>query len=238
MIIGIIETGRPPAGLQDNHGSYPSMIESLLSKKFNALSFKYVSVLDVLPDNAKECDAWMITGSSHGVYENLPWMQDLTHLIRSAVEQRVPVVGICFGHQIMAQALGGKVIQSDKGWGLGLATYEVAHHPEWIKEKLDSIVLPASHQDQVVELPAGAKVLASSAFCPYAALVYDDVALSFQGHPEFNTAFLRALIESRRERVDANTLDTALTSIDQLEASNSASLVADWIGAFLTKARA
>ena len=238
MIIGVIETGYPPEGLQDNHGNYPSMIESLLSKKFNAFSFKHVSVLNGITDDVTECDAWIITGSSHGVYENLLWMQDLRRLICSAVAQHVPVIGICFGHQIIAQALGGKVTQSDKGWGLGLATYQVVYYPEWMNEKTDTIVLPASHQDQVVELPDGAKVLASSAFCPYAALVYGDVALSFQGHPEFNIAFLRALIESRKEQVKANILDKALKSIDQLEASNSASLVADWVRAFLMKKQA
>ncbi len=238
MIIGIIETGVPPEALQDKHGRYPSMIQSILPENFGSWSFKHFSVLDYLSNDPKQCDGWIITGSSHGVYENLPWMQNLSELIRSAVEQRVPIVGICFGHQLIAEALGGKVLPSEKGWGLGLATYQLADHPEWINKTVGEIVLPASHQDQVIQLPAGARVFASSEFCPYAALVYDDIALSFQGHPEFNLSFLRALIEARRGRLAPSILDTALESIDQLESNNSSALVAEWIGSFLTRARA
>lgn len=240
MLIGIIETGTPPGKLHQPYGSYPTMLQQMLSTNSDATpAFRYshFSVHAPLPSEAALCDGWLITGSSSGAYEKHPWIEPLHRLIRSALTEAIPIVGICFGHQIMAQALGGKVISSEKGWGLGLNQYDIKLRHDWMKHSNDHIILPASHQDQVITPPAEAKVLASSAFCPYAALSYDNIGLSFQGHPEFQLDFLTALIESRRNMLAAPIIHHALDSVKKLEKENSASTVAQWIKQFFIQPR-
>lgn len=235
MRIGIIETGRPPETLQAKHGSYPDMFIALLAESNPDLDFTTFAAIDgEVPDDPTACDGWLITGSRHGVYERLPWMEKLARLIRGAAAAKVPTVGICFGHQIMADALGGKVEKSDKGWGLGLHVYDVAGRPRFMPDAPARITVPAVHQDQVVALPDGATVVASSAFCPYAAIAYDDTGLSFQGHPEFTEAYQRDLIAARRGSIiPAPAADAGLASLGVGKADST--LLARWIGQFLRR---
>ena len=235
MRIGILETGRPPESLKDAHGSYPDMFVQLLAEANPDLSFVTFAAIDgEVPDDPGVCDGWLITGSRHGVYEKLPWMLKLEQLIRDAVAAKVPVVGICFGHQIMAEALGGKVVKSDKGWGLGLHDYEIAKAPEWMEGAPDRMTIPAVHQDQVVVKPAGAEVIAGSEFCTYAALAYDDVGLSFQGHPEFSEAYQRDLLDVRFKGLAPDDVVAAAKESFAARQSDS-SKAARWIGAFFLR---
>jgi GMP synthase-like glutamine amidotransferase len=112
-------------------------------------------------------EAVMITGSPAGVYDDEAWIGPLADFIRAGAAAGVPQVGICFGHQILAEALGGKVIKSDKGWGVGRHTYDVVACPGFVSETCPPTVSAAvSHQDQVVALPPGAEVIAASDFTP------------------------------------------------------------------------
>ncbi len=235
MLIGILETGRPPEELKEKHGSYPDMFMQLLAAGNPDLRFRSFAAIDgEVPVDFHECDGWLITGSRHGAYEQLPWMLALEQLIRQSVAGKVPVAGICFGHQIMAQALGGKVVKSDKGWGIGFNEYEMKERADWMEEAPQRITLPAFHQDQVVELPRGAEVLASSPFCPYAVLAYDDAGFSIQAHPEFTEAYQRDLIASRRGTVVPEAVaDKAVATFDGRLADTE--LVARWIGAFFRR---
>ena len=141
------------------------------------------------PASVDSCDGWLITGSRHGAYEDHYWIPPLEDFIRSAYSKAVPVAGICFGHQIMAQALGGKVEKYSGGWGAGHMRYRMGDGSE--------IELNAMHQDQVVSAPPGAEKICSSDFCEFAGLAYGGKAISFQPHPEFNDAFTGKLIEGR-----------------------------------------
>jgi GMP synthase-like glutamine amidotransferase len=146
--------------------------------------------------------------------------------IRAASDRKM--IGVCFGHQVMAQALGGNVIKSPKGWAAGLNRYEVVRPQPWTNGER-RIAIPASHQDQVVVQPPSTSVVAASDFTPYAALAWDDrPAISFQFHPEFTPAYAKALIEKRYDRV--NEPDAAIASLD---APNDNQLVAGWIRRFL-----
>jgi GMP synthase-like glutamine amidotransferase len=228
MRIAILETGAPPGDLGQRHGDYPEMFERLLCvgsmARFDVQSGQW-------PIAPEAYDAYLITGSPAGVYDPLPWIADLMTFLR-AVKGKAALVGVCFGHQAMAQAFGGQVIKSPKGWGIGRHVYDVQHSEPWM-DGAGPIALPASHQDQVVTPPPGAEVIASSAFTPYAALAYrDQPAISFQGHPEFSNEFAQALLALRRGA--SLTEADADRAIASLEGAHDGPRVAGWIRAFLT----
>ncbi len=126
MKIGILATGITPDELLDDFGSYADMLRELLLPEIADVSFETYDVRDgVFPIAASDCDAWLITGSKFSAYEDLPWIHRLKALIRQIWESQRPMVGICFGHQIVAEALGGRVEQSANGWGVGLHRYQM-----------------------------------------------------------------------------------------------------------------
>ena len=213
--LGILEAGRPPEGMIETYGDYPDMFSSLLSDA--GIEFESYAVLDnQFPGSRKDCDAWLVTGSRCGVYENTNWMQTLAEFIRKAYALGQPMVGICFGHQMLAHALGGKVKKSDKGWGVGVHDYEFTLRPDWLGDDDPEFSIHAFHQDQVVQLPEMTEVIAASDFCPYAGLAYEDKAISFQGHPEFKADYMQALCEERRGTlVPVEVTDAALASLSR-----------------------
>ncbi|OYU53678.1 MAG: GMP synthase [Alphaproteobacteria bacterium PA1] len=236
MHLTIFETGRPPEPIRGSFPSYPTMLEALLAPHIPGLTCQVVQVLDghKLPDPC-DVEAALITGSPAGVYDDFAWIADLKNWIQRAGEQRVPQVGICFGHQLMAEAFGGRAHKAPQGWGLGRHTYQVHAAEPWMGGSEKRLHLAVSHQDQVLEAPSTARVLAQSDFTPNAALVYDHApALSFQGHPEFCPRFTDALIRSRRgTRFSEEMADAALAS---LEAPLDGDVVAAWVAGFYAHA--
>jgi len=223
MKVAILETGRPPGTLADQFGTYPAMFARLLGAGFE------IEIFDVqageLPEPGGHA-AYLITGSPAGVYDPLPWIDPLEQFIRGAKDKKM--VGICFGHQVMAEALGGHVEKSDKGWGAGLHKYAIVRSEPWI-DSVGTIAAPASHQDQVVVQPPNTDVVAASDFTPLAALAWTDrPAISFQFHPEFSPAFAKALIAQRFDTVSDP--DAAIASLD---APNDNARVGQWIRNFL-----
>lgn len=202
MKIGILETGEVAADLKARHGDYPAMFEHLLRAVDPALEFATLRVVaGEMPAAPGQADAWLVTGSRHGVYDDLPWIDPLKTFLRDCLARRVPVVGICFGHQILAEAMGGQVVKSDRGWGLGVQDYDVLAHPGWMRDAPEHFAMNALHQDQVIRAPAETTVLARSPHCAIAALAYGDPeapdAISLQPHPEFGADFMDALLELR-----------------------------------------
>ena len=223
MKLAILETGHPPGDLATRFGSYPAMFAELLGDGVEIETFDVQA--GQLPDpNAH--DAVLITGSPAGVYDDYPWIAPLMDFVRSAKDSKM--VGVCFGHQVMAEALGGHVEKSDKGWGAGLHHYSVVHDEPWI-DSATGIAIPASHQDQVVVQPPNTEIVARSDFTEFAALAWTDrPAISFQFHPEFSPDFAKALIEKRYDIVPDP--DAAITSLD---APNDNARVGGWIRRFL-----
>ncbi|OYW42104.1 MAG: hypothetical protein B7Z38_06150 [Rhodobacterales bacterium 12-64-8] len=233
MKLTIIETGRAPGALIDQFPRYPEMFRALLAPADENLSFAATSLLDAepLPDPAS-CEAVLITGSPFGVYDSTPWMDPLRAFIRGAAEARTPLVGVCFGHQVIADALGGHVAKSEKGWGVGRHTYEVVATRDWMAGAGQAVSLAVSHQDQVITPPRGATTLARSAHTEHAMLAYDDIpAISVQGHPEFSDRYVSALYNNRRGKALTEAqVDAAIASLDQPQDN---ALVARWIANFL-----
>lgn len=205
MLIGILQTGLAPEALAPAMGDYPDMFARLLDG--HGFTFKTFQVVNgTFPATVHDCDGWLITGSKHGAYEDHPWIPPLEAFIRAAFDARVPVVGICFGHQIIAQAMGGKVEKFAGGWSVGPTTYDFDG---------ETVTLNAWHQDQVVQRPAGATVIASNDFCENAALLYDDRALTIQAHPEFKPDFVEGLMKTRAIGVVPDPLlQAAATKLD------------------------
>ena len=224
MKLAILETGRPPGDLAARFGDYPAMFMALLGPDFDYA--RYDADAGALPASPGDHDAYLITGSPAGVYEPLSWLAPLSDFIRAAERQKL--VGICFGHQIVAEALGGRVEKSAKGWGAGLHAYSILDRVTWMDEASE-VSVPASHQDQVVVQPPGSAVIAASAFTPFAGLAWTDrPAISFQFHPEFEPAFAQALI---RERYDV--VPDPEAAIASLEAPNDNARLGGWIRRFL-----
>jgi GMP synthase-like glutamine amidotransferase len=230
MTIAILETGEPPPDLLPRFGRYDAMFAELLGPGFEIRSFDVRK--GEYPASPDAHHAYIVTGSPAGVYEDHPWIPPLKAFLQSA-KGKAKLIGICFGHQMMAEAFGGRVEKSERGWGIGLLRYDVRDHAEWMDQETESFAIPVSHQDQIVGQPPSTRILAGSAFNPFGLLEYEDQpAISFQCHPEFDPAYAKALIETRRDRVPGP--DAAIASLDQ---PNDRERIAGWIRRFLETPR-
>ena len=220
MRIGVLQTGMAPDSLKPNFGDYPDLFIALLAG--NGFEFlTYVVVNKQFPNSVHDADGWLITGSRHGAYEEHAFIPPLEDFIRDAYGESVPIVGICFGHQIMAQALGGKVEKFAGGWSIGANDYDFSG---------EHLTLNAWHKDQVTLVPKGAKIIAQNPFCKVAGLAYGKRALSIQAHPEFSSDLVKGLIDTRGKGVvPDDLLNRALTRLhDKIDQPVLARKIADF----------
>ncbi|MCB0978701.1 MAG: type 1 glutamine amidotransferase [Acidimicrobiales bacterium] len=232
--VGLLLAGYMPDEVARDNGTYPELFTAML-EPFGIDLLTYDLQNDGAPtdlDGADRHDGWVISGSANSAYEDAQWIRDLEDLCRRLLDRKVPLVGICFGHQVLAQAAGGQVQRADVGWGIGVHDYHLTGpRPGWVSEPApDPVRVVASHQDQVVEVPDGAEVFLTSEFCPNAGLVYGTNAFSVQPHPEFTTGVSAGLLALRRDRIGAELTDEAATTLSH-ELDSPA--VAAWIAAFL-----
>lgn len=219
MHIGILECGKFPQADGFPDLSYRDLYSRLLAG--HGFRFQAWSVVDMtFPASVSEVDGWLISGSKHGAYEDLPFIPPLEEFLRQAYQADVPLVGICFGHQILAQALGGRVEKFSGGWALGRQTYQLDGQ---------EVALNAWHQDQVVAPPKDARTIGANGFCEHAALAYKGRAFSIQAHPEFEADDVARLLQVRRADLDA---DMAKTVQDNLAKPVSNDLLAQRIAGF------
>ena len=231
MRIGLLECDH----VRERHlpiaGDYADMFEAMVGEADPAAEVvPYDAHNGVLPERPEECDGWILTGSSASVYDDEPWIEALTAFVQAVHEARVPCVGICFGHQLLAHALGGRTERAATGWGVGARPMTVACSAPWMDPVLPVVTLLYSHQDQVVALPTQGRVLGSAQHCPIAMLAIGDDAIGIQAHPEFGTAYLRALLEERVDPIGVSETATALATLRQPTDERA---TARWILAFL-----
>lgn len=235
MKVGLLQCDDVNESLLPVHGNYPDMFELALRKRLPQMDYRiYPAHRGELPKDAHDCDLYVITGSKHGVYEECEWIRDLERFIATLWDARKPLVGVCFGHQVMAKAMGGEVKKSDRGWGVGVSFNQVIEPKPWMQPAQDKIDLIVSHQDQVVELPPQAQVIASSDFCPNYLLQYGNHFLSVQGHPEFEKGYSEALMDMRSLTIPPARVRAGKAS---LHADVDSDLMFDWIINFLGQAR-
>ena len=231
MRIGILQCDDVLERFQPRFGNYPAMFQALLSSVDAGLEFEvYRAHQGQLPTDTVECHAYITTGSRHGVNDDQSWIAQLLEFMREVDRAQQKFVGICFGHQLFAKALGGRVENSDRGWGVGVSFNDMIEQQPWMTPFQEHMDLIVSHQDQVTRLPGNTRVLARSNFCPYYMLQKGSHILTIQGHPEFSAEYSRTLTDSRRNRIEAGCVRQAMTS---LQAPVHAELMARWIVNFM-----
>lgn len=233
MKIGILKADSVRPLLAEEYGEYPDMFMALLSRVDPALQFVVYDVQrGEYPQQLEEVDAYLMTGSKASVYDDLPWIHRLVEFVRRLHAADKKMLGICFGHQMIAHALGGKTARSEKGWGVGRHTYTLTEAAGAFGPAGMPFSILVSHRDQVAELPPGAAVLASSDFCAVAMMQVGEHMLSLQGHPEFCPGYSRALMHIRRECIGAERVEEGLSS---LSLSLDRDRVAAWLVNFLRR---
>ena len=213
----ILQAGPINKDLIQEYPSYDKMFASLLNEK---IQFRNVDVYNIyentFPEKLTFYDAYIITGSAYGVYENHSWIEKLFAVIKKIVHLKIPLLGICFGHQAIAQALGGQVIKSSKGWGIGIKEITTKKHNTLLGDfkKLNLIFF---HQDQVIKLPQNAELIAGNSFCNISSFSIGDSVLALQAHPEFNKDFSLKLLHARRSSIEPATYLESVSELEKLE---------------------
>jgi GMP synthase-like glutamine amidotransferase len=231
MKLTLIQPTDVPEPLRARFGAYHLMFERLFAPEGFTFETIRLSAGEALPDPAG-LEATLVMGSSAGVYDTgHAWMEPLRAFIRAAYGARTPMLGICFGHQIIADALGGDVRKSDKGWGLGRHVYAVTRRPPQLGGASPEVAIACSHQDQVLAPPAEAEAFLASDFTPNAGLVYrNGRTLTLQPHPEFADDYALALAELRRGRAPDAVVEAAIASLARASDSRE---MAGYLAAFL-----
>ena len=237
MRIGILQCDHVADDLIEDHGDYHDMFTELIHSQDHDIEISiYDLTVDQFPVDLNACDGYLITGSQFSAFEDIPWIHKTKSLVRDLYQAQIPTIGICFGHQLIAESLGGKVERAaDKGWGVGVHGWQVKSQQVWMKtKKVNTVSMLASHQDQVVTMPENATLIAGSDFCPIAGFQAGSM-LSFQGHPEFSKEYSFSLLKKRADRIDE---DVANSAMESLEKEVDADTIASWMVDFIKNSRA
>jgi GMP synthase-like glutamine amidotransferase len=232
MKIGILKADSVLPQFQGEFGDYPDMfVARLAANSESEVTFHSYDVEHLeYPENLDDCDGYVITGSKKSVYDDEPWIHRLEQYVRVLHSAKKPLVGVCFGHQLVAQALGGKTQSAAEGWGVGVHTNQLVKQQDFMEPQLEAFRVLVSHKDQVTSLPDGAVKLASSDFCPNAMYQVDDHILCVQGHPEFVKAYSQSLINLRQEILGEELFEQGVASLEQPLDSDT---LARWILNFI-----
>ena len=227
MNIAILQCDDVLEKLRPDYGSYQHMIQHMFDDMEGSFNFEIFNCKqEQYPDDIHDFDLYITTGSKAGAYEDTPWIKQLIEFVRKLDHQQKKLIGICFGHQIIAIAKNQRVQRSPKGWGIGVAINRIVNTPAWMAKQKPALNIIVSHRDQIISLPSEARVIVESDFCPYFVVQWNRHFLSIQGHPEWNTNYSRSLMNERRAIIPAERIEMGLNSLC-LEPDNK--LFTKWI---------
>ena len=211
---------------------YFPMLKAFLAKHLKEHAIKEYKVAQgEFPPNVDACDAWIITGSPAACYDQEEWIIKLIEFTKNCHKVHKKLLGICFGHQLIARALGGKVENSHTGWCVGIREFSIYARVSWMVDAPATCSLIFSHQDQVLELPKDSQLLAGDSLCPYQVYAIGDHIFSIQGHPEFTREYAKSRYDARLENIGEQKYKDAIQSLDKPMDDN---LFGEWLNIFFT----
>ena len=216
MKIGILKCDSTNENFRKEHGDYSDMFISLFQSVEPTLEFEtYNVILGEYPNNLQDNNVYLISGSRYGVNDGYNWIDNLERFVLKLQHRKHPLIGICFGHQMIAKALGGKTELATQGWGAGVQNYQIILTEPWMDPELEQFSILSFHKDQVTKLPENAVLIAQNEFCPYSAYYIGEWLISFQGHPELTKDYVRALLYHRENILGREVLKNGIKSLEQ-----------------------
>ncbi|MEM9526235.1 MAG: amidotransferase [Bacteroidota bacterium] len=227
MKAGLFECDHTNEAVREKYGDYSDMFVQL----FPELDWTFYDVANgEFPPDLNACDVYFATGSRRSVYEAKEWIDRVKQTIRAIATMDKCFVGFCFGHQLLGEAMGGKVQKSPNGWCVGVHSFAVETKASWMQPFQQPLNLLMMCQDQVLELPDNAKVWASSTKIPVGIFQVGEKMLGIQAHPEFSKAYDKYLIELRRNKLGDAVADHGIKSLDQ---DIQHSIIRNWVLNFI-----
>ncbi|WP_221390403.1 glutamine amidotransferase-related protein [Dyadobacter sp. NIV53] len=231
MKIGLLECDHVRDELRNIAGDYRQMFPALFLQVAPDWEFVFYDVCNgYFPESVEECEVYICTGSKNSVYDDEKWIERLNDFVRTIYQSGQGYIGVCFGHQILGEALGGKVQKSPNGWCVGVHSFELLKTEEWMKPPQPDFNLLMMCQDQVLKLPPDSTLLAQASNCPHAMFRVGNNMLGIQAHPEFSKNYDKALMELRIDRIGTEKVDSGITS---LVLQTHELIIAEWIRKFV-----